>query len=331
MTSARTAALRTAIALVAIPFVAAACTAEGEGPSAATGTREPTKEAAGPRSIAIHHAMDTTEVPCSPERIVTLGQGQTDTVLSLGITPVGVVEPWTDDWYGYLPDSVEEAEIVGTELEPDLERVAALEPDLILGSQLRHEAIYDRLSRIAPTVFSETIGMAWYENVMLWARAACREAEGMELLADWTERIRDFQEALGERAATEISMIRFRAEEARIYLTGFPGTVLQHAGLRRPEVQRVDNWVTSEQLITVSQEQIPMMDGDVIFVMVSDEAEGEAFRDRFTGNPLWDRLEAVEAGRVETVNEEHWNLGGGILAANRMLDDLEGYFHDGSG
>ncbi|GAA5126205.1 hypothetical protein GCM10025762_53390 [Haloechinothrix salitolerans] len=116
-------------------------------------------------SVTVEHAMGTAEVPCTPQRVVTLGQGQTDTTLALGVTPVGVVKPWTDDWYDYLPDEVEEAKVLGTELEPDLEAIAALNPDVILGSKLRHEALYEQLSRIAPTVFSETIGVAWKDNV----------------------------------------------------------------------------------------------------------------------------------------------------------------------
>jgi iron complex transport system substrate-binding protein len=38
--------------------------------------------------------MGTTEVPCTPEKVVTLGQGRTDSTLALGVPPVGVVEPW---------------------------------------------------------------------------------------------------------------------------------------------------------------------------------------------------------------------------------------------
>jgi iron complex transport system substrate-binding protein len=34
----------------------------------------------------------------------------------------------------------------------------------------------------------------------------------------------------------------------------------------------------------------------------------------------------VQNDAVYPVNEEHWNLGGGILAANRMLDDLYSFF-----
>jgi iron complex transport system substrate-binding protein len=289
-------------------------------PASANTDRQPT--------ATVEHAMGTTEVACTPERVVTLGQGQTDSTLALGVTPVGVVEPWTDAFYDYLPDEVRDAEVVGTELEPDLETIAALEPDLILGSKLRHEAIYDQLSQIAPTVFAETIGRTWKDNVALWAEALCRQDEGEQVLGAWAGRTADFQRQLGELEDTKVSIIRFMPDQVRIYLTGFPGSVLRDAGLERPEAQQVDDWETSEQLIEISQERIPEMDGDVIFVMLSDWTEGEAveLKQEWTSHPLWEKLRAVRDDAVFPVNEEHWNLGGGILAANAMLDDLEEHF-----
>lgn len=171
---------RLAATLAALSLVASACgSSEGGGDSAAAAPGE---------SASVEHAMGTTEVPCTPEKVVTLGQGQTDSVLGLGVTPVGVVEPWTDDWYEYLPADVEEAEVLGTELEPDLERIAALQPDLILGSKLRHEALYPQLSEIAPTVFAETIGVTWKENVSLWAEALCLPEKGEAIVADYEAR-----------------------------------------------------------------------------------------------------------------------------------------------
>lgn len=256
---------RLAVTLAGLALVATACgSAEGAGDSAAVGSDE---------SVSVEHAMGTTEIPCTPQKVVTLGQGQTDSVLGLGVTPVGVVEPWTDDWYEYLPAEVEEAEVLGTELEPDLERIAALQPDLILGSKLRHEALYSQLSEIAPTVFAETIGVTWKENVSLWAEALCLPGKGEEIVADYEERARAIGDALAEqgKAVTEVSMIRFMPDQVRIYLTGFPGSVLRDAGLQRPEAQRVEDWESSEQLIEISEERIPEMDGDVIFQMVSTE------------------------------------------------------------
>jgi iron complex transport system substrate-binding protein len=288
-------------------------------------------------SVTVEHAMGTTEVECAPQKVVTLGQGQTDSTLALGVTPVGVVKPWTDDWYDYLPDEVEQAEVLGTELEPDLEAIAALQPDLILGSKLRHEALYPQLSQIAPTVFSETIGVAWKDNVSLWAKALCREDEGEKVLAAYEQRADEVEQGLKEqgKADTEASMVRFMPDQVRIYLTGFPGSVMRDAGLKRPESQQVEDWATSPQLVEISEERIPEMDGDVIFVMVSDEwyaqtggADVDETMSRWTSTDLWKGLSAVKAGNVHEVNESHWNLGGGLLAANAMLEDLEKYFLD---
>lgn len=300
-------------------------------PAQETGREEtqpvPAASADGERR-RVAHAMGETQVPCTPQRVVTLGQGATDAVLALGLTPVGAVDPWGGKWYAYLGDRMADVPSVGSETEPNLETIVALDPDLILGSRLRHEAIYDQLSAIAPTVFAETIGKAWKENFQLYAQALCREEQGQELLAAWEARIADFQGKMGERLQTRVSLVRFRADEVRIYTTGFPGSVLREAGLSRPESQQVDDWENASQVMTLSKEQIPLMDGDILFYMVSDweNNEGSQIQAEWTGHPLWQTLQVVQQGAVYPVNEEHWNLGGGILAANRMLDDLYRFF-----
>lgn len=99
------------------------------------------------------------------------------------------------------------------------------------------------------------------------------EEKGEEILAAYEERAAAIGEALRQqgKADTEVSMIRFMPDQVRIYLTGFPGSVLRDAGLQRPEAQQVEDWEISPQLVEISEERIPDMDGDVIFQMVSSE------------------------------------------------------------
>ena len=284
--------------------------------------------------VTVDHAMGSTEVSCTPERIVTLGQGETDSTLALGVTPVGVVSPWTDDWYSYMPADVEEAEVVGTETEPDLEAIAALEPDLIIGSKLRHEALYPQLSQIAPTVYTETIGVAWKQNISLYAQAMCLQDKGEDVVEEYEKRAKDLGGKLDEQGKgdTKVSIIRFMPDQVRIYLTGFPGSVIRDVELARPQAQTVTDWDSSPQLVEISEERIPDMDGDVIFEMVSAEhyaQQGSQSVDEqieyWTSTQLWKDLSAVKAGNVQIVDESHWNLGGGIQAAHALLDDLEAY------
>jgi iron complex transport system substrate-binding protein len=100
--------------------------------------------------------MGEAETEGTPGRVVVLDTGELDSAMSLGVTPVGAVEGLG------LPSYLEgtgEIENVGTIEEPTLEKIATLEPDLILSSKFRHEPIYDQLSQIAPTVFTKTPGV----------------------------------------------------------------------------------------------------------------------------------------------------------------------------
>ena len=42
-----------------------------------------------------------------------------------------------------------------------------------------------------------------------------------------------------------------------------------------------------------------------------------------TNDPLWKNLDAVKKGNAYEVNDAFWNTAGGVIAANKMLDDIE--------
>lgn len=72
---------------------------------------------------------------------------------------------------GYLEKAAGHPQNVGTINNLNLEAIAKLKPDLILGSQLRAADKYKQLSAIAPTVFSIRPGFTWKENYLLNAAA----------------------------------------------------------------------------------------------------------------------------------------------------------------
>lgn len=265
--------------------------------------------------------MGTTTIQKTPQRVVGLTNESTDHVLALGLEPVGAVKSWLGDpYYGYIADDMQGVPVVGEELQPSLEKIAALKPDLIIGSKVRHAQIYGQLSEIAPTVFSETLGADWQDNLRLYGQALNREAEAEQLLNDWDRRIADFQERMGDRLQQEISLVRFLPGAARIYYQdNFAGHILAEIGFQRPPAQRQEAFADE-----VSYEQIPLMEGDVLFYMTFDQGRGEASAKEmaWTRHPLWQSLEVVQAGQVYKVNDVYWNTAGGIQAAHYMLDDL---------
>ncbi|ABD55039.1 ABC transporter substrate-binding protein [Jannaschia sp. CCS1] len=269
----------------------------------------------------ITHAMGETDVPEAPQRIVMLTNEGTEALLSLGLTPVGAANSWTGDpWYTHITPQMDGVEPLGNETGINLELVAALEPDLILGNMQRHEEIYTQLSAIAPTVMSERLRGDWRVNYALYAEAVGMADEGAQILADYDARVAELSEALGDNLSEEVSVIRFLAAHIRIYqLDSFSGVILSNLGFARPAIQDVEDFA-----MRVGRESIPDMDGDRIFHFTYDNGngEGEAAAEQALVDPLWQGLAAVQEGRVHSVSDEAWNTAGGILAARLMLDDI---------
>lgn len=301
------------VALAMVAVLAAACGGgggdQGSGGETTSGGR------------TVEHAMGTTTVPEDPQRVVVMDTGELDSALTLGVKPVGAVEAVQGEGFPSYLENTEGIEKVGTISEPNLEKIASLEPDLILSSKLRHEEIYDQLSQIAPTVFTETTGVVWKENFEIHAKALGKQDRAEQVKEAYQSRLQEFQRAMGEKPWPEISIVRFLQGDTRIYQKdSFIGTVLEDVGLPRPEPQDVDEFA----IRNASKEAIPKMGGDVIFVTTFGSEEDTA-RAEITGDPLWQKLEAVQEGKVHEVSDDLWMLGIGYTAANGVLDDLNKY------
>ncbi|WP_430687840.1 ABC transporter substrate-binding protein [Leptolyngbya sp. AN02str] len=267
--------------------------------------------------------MGNAVVPVNPQRVVVLTNESTDIVLALGITPIGAVRSWSGaPYYDYIADDMANVPIVGDEMQPNLERIAALKPDLIIGSQVRQEQIYSQLNAIAPTVFSETIGESWQENLRLYGKALNREVEAEKLLTDWDRRVANLQQQLANRNL-QVSLVRFLPGAARVYLKdSFPGQILQEVGLQRPPLQSGDGFAQE-----VSFEQIPAMEADALFYFTytgdGNNQDLTNVAEPWLNHPLWKQLSVVQLGNAHAVSDVVWTTAGGVQAANLLLDDLE--------
>ncbi|NNU92974.1 iron-siderophore ABC transporter substrate-binding protein [Geobacillus sp. NFOSA3] len=277
-------------------------------------------------TYTIEHAMDTTEIKGTPERVVILTNEGTEALLALGVKPVGAVKSWTGNpWYDHIKDKMEDVKELGTEAEPNLEAIAALKPDLIIGNKLRHEKIYEQLKSIAPTVFSETLRGNWKDNFMLYAKAVNKEEKGKEVIAEYDKRIEDLKAKLGDKLKMKVSIVRFMAGDVRIYhKDSFSGVILDQLGFSRPESQNVNDFAE----MGVTKERIPAMDGDILFYFTYETGDGEASKleKEWINDPLFKSLNVAKQGKVYKVSDTIWNTAGGVLAAHLMLDDIEKYF-----
>ncbi len=275
----------------------------------------------------IKHAMGETTVKSEPKRVVVLTNEGTEALLAMGIKPVGAVKSWTGDpWYDHISDQMEGVEVVGDESNVNIEKILSLKPDLIIGNKMRQEDIYDKLSAIAPTIFSETLRGEWQTNFMTYAKALNKEDKGQKLIDDYDQRLKDFADQAGDKLNQKVSVIRFMPDHVRIYhKDSFSGVILDQIGFNRPESQDKDDFMEK-----ATKERIPAMDGDVMFYFTYDTGDGAAnnVEKDWLNDPLFQNLDVVKSGDVHEVSDAIWNTAGGYIAANRMVDDLEKYFLD---
>ncbi|MGD7006726.1 ABC transporter substrate-binding protein [Metabacillus sp. 84] len=301
--------------------------------AACGGNTESQKEEAAPEeAYTVKHAMGEAKIPKKPERVVVLTNEGTEAALAMGVKPVGAVQSWLGDpWYDHIKEDMKDVEVVGTESEVNVEAIAALKPDLIIGNKMRQEAVYEKLSAIAPTVLSETLRGDWKENFTLYSKALDREEEGKKVIADFDGRIDSIKEEAGDKLSQKVSVVRFMAGTTRIYYKdSFSGVIFDQLGMKHTEA--ADKLFASDQedqfMREVGKEAIPEMDGDLLFYFTyAPEGDTEAVKteEEFTKDPLWKNLDAVKNGKAYQVDDAIWNTAGGVIAANKMLDEIEEY------
>lgn len=290
------------------------------------GCSNKTKDTSVDKTISIEDAMGTASVPENPKRVVILTNEGAEALLTLGVKPVGAVTGFAGEWYEHTKDELVDAKPVGKETSVNVEAVAALKPDLIIGNKMRHEKIYDQLKSIAPTVYSDTLRGEWKDNFRFYAKVVGKEAEGDKAIKDYEDKVTSIKENYKDKLDTEVSIVRFMAGKTRIYLGDtFSGTIFKEIGFKRPETQQGTDFVNE-----IGKERLKEADGDVIFYFTYELGDGKglAREEEWIQDPLFRSLEAVKNNKAFKVDDTIWNTAGGIKAANLMLEDLTNLLKD---
>ena len=282
----------TVLALLAA-LVLAACGEDDAAPSA------PSSEAAAPAfPVSIEHKFGTTTIEHAPVRVVTVGYTEQDMVLALGVKPVGEREflggyqyrqrPWAQEALG----GSEPAAVGGEEI--NFERVAAARPDVIIGvNSGMTEGDYKRLSGIAPTVAQSDefidFGVPWQEQTLTIGRALGREDRAQQLVDDVEDRFRQAREEHPEFEGASLIMAYgtggdFGAHSSEDYRLQF----FEDLGFESP--RQVDELAGDSFYVDFDEEHFRLMDQDVVVMFGK--------RDDVTGNPVFERLDAVGDERV---------------------------------
>ena len=262
--------------------------------------------APGAFPVTVEHAFGSTVVPADPQRVVTVGLTEHDTVLALGIVPVGVTE-----WYGDRPSATwpwahealggAEPTVLSATDGFEFEKIASLRPDLIVGTNAgMTRADYDTLSVIAPTIahadgYESAYFQPWDVQALAVGRALGREAEITRIVGDVKARFREAADDHPEFAGTSIAFLQnaFYDGNAIAYQEGLSTAFLTDLGFTIPSALAAFSKDGGQAYIPV--ERLPVLDAADVLLWAT---ESPADRTKLEENALYRRLDAVKEGRL---------------------------------
>ena len=248
-----------------------------------------------------------------------------EAVVAHGVQPIGAPNDIIEHMPHLSLDRKTTSEI-GHPGQPNLEKIIALKPDLILTSKYRVREAYPLLSQIVPTVvFNIDSNHQWKELTRLCGEVLGKQAETQKLATAYEAKLQKVKAQLSQTGQQpQVSIVSISPGLIRASGTEtFAGSVLADVGISRPASQ---DQAQGPQYISL--ESLDLLDGDVMFIvkLQSDTEWGTKMRteiDRIKAHPLWSQLKAVKTNQVYEVNS-HWMIGS-YISAHLLLDDLLKY------
>ncbi len=264
------------------------------------------------------------------ERLVTLDGATAGLALLLGPTQIGTVafmalDPLPAAITSIQPTPVTDVSGAGGEI--DIERLAALRPDLLVG--FRRDGLPPALADLATLstvprtgdLDTDCLALATAMDAEDGARAVLAAVHSRE--ADVAARLR------GQQRLPTVSVLSPGLDGQSLYLLGTStpaGAVVEALGLPRPDGQRTTTH-PGVPFVPISMERVAEHDADLVLLLTGPTAD-PAF---LHVHPLWQRLDAVRAGRVVEVDAMRWATMSCALGAWWVLDDLTALLLEGGG
>ncbi|MFI7100713.1 ABC transporter substrate-binding protein [Streptomyces sp. NPDC050161] len=287
---------------------------DGSSKNASSGTRSVT-DALGKK----------VTVPTAPKKVVTLSEPTLDASLALGVEPIGATAGRGQKGVSaYLAKKADKAQIVASVAEPDLEKLASLQPDLILLDEtVGSKRVLDKLQGIAPTVLTAKLNEDWKTAFTATADALNKKADAKKWLGRFDQDVTAAKSSLKGNAGAVTSVVRWQDGAPSVVGKGkgHVGSTLSALGLERPANQQGESVGHSEP---VSLEKLATIDGDWLFFgALGDKASGEQAYQEARKVPNFGKLKAEKDHHVVVVEGAAWNSSGGPIAAQKVLDDIK--------
>lgn len=277
---------------------------------------------ASKETIVVNHELGETKVPKNPEKVIVFDFGMLDTLDYLGIDVIGVPQMNIPDYLEKYRSN--DYENIGSLKEPDFEKIANIDPDLIIIST-RQADQYDELSKLGAVIHLgvdyENYYDSFKENVTIIGEIFSKEKDVEEALTDIEERINALTDKAKEIDQKALIIL---ANEDKISAYGPNsrfGVIHDLFGIPAAD-QKIE---ASTHGMNVSFEYVLEMDPDLLYVIDRSAAIGdEPAAKNIVENRLMKSTKVLQNDNIYYLSPDVWYLsGGGIISVQKMVEEIE--------
>ena len=287
-------------------------------------TATPVPPTATPSTVSLTDSTgEVLTFTTRPVRVACLTEICPDIMAELGLEPVAVNDPLSQDprFFGSRADAFRL--IGGSFFEPSLEDIAASEPDLVIGLGGVHDGLRDALRSIAPLYI---VNPRTYEDSIHYLEeigaALGHPAEAEAAAERFFSKLEDYK-ARSPKDRTALIMygsdVNFGID-TEASLTG--GLLAEVTNYPWPNPS-ADQGGHASGGMQFSLEGVLSVDPDVLFVqtLAFPGFQPPPLAEQLASNPLWSELRAVQNGEVHDVSFSLWSTGRGTRSLGLVLDE----------
>lgn len=245
----------------------------------------------------------------SQKRVVALDWRYEEILDALGVKPVGVVDIGKSAALKTLEGKLDGVKSVGQAKQPNLEVIQSLEPDLVLASPTRQEAIMPQLKEIADTkAYSDATYTDVLDSMDDIAKQLGKEDKAKKVRSRIEGKIAEAKKEV--KPGTRAALVGWSKNTLYTWIEkSFAGSLLTAAGYEYGYQGERSAIESKTDVAELTGDKLPGMKLDTMYLY--NDIKG------FKASPYKDVVK-----NIVDVEQDTWSRSRGPLAAEKMLDQI---------
>lgn len=259
------------------------------------------------------------EVPVEPQCVVSLHDfSLTIQLLELGIKPCGSSarkKLWQDPYFRGAENRFDMSDVqyIGSHKAPDEEAIAALQPDLIVGTS-GQAVLKEKLSHIAPVVILPTDELSIKEWAAQLADLVNKKGRYQDQLKEYNWVVSEFKRIIPHPEKITVTTLEMYEDSIYLIARGGLGEVIKDFGLSRPAVYK-----EAKEGLEYSLERMSDFDADYIIDTYEPLYNSREATQPIRDSQQWQDLFAVKNHQFLYFNRSRYGESMGGLIGNAYL------------